>query len=365
MPNREKSISRTSLIGVGANVALAALKAIFGAIAGSIAVIMDGVNNLSDALSSIVTLVGVKLAKKKPNRKHPFGYGRIEYFSAIIVAAIVLVAGVSALVEAIKSFFTKSVPEFSAYTFAIIGIAVLVKIGLGLFFKKQGAKYNSDALVASGKDALFDAILSSSTIVGGIVAAVAGISIDGVLGVIISLFIIKAGIEMLLESVNHIIGNRPDSEVSREIKETIKEIDGVLGAYDLVLHNYGPDRAIGSVHIEVPSTMTANEIHTLSQKVQRTIYGAFSVFLTVGIYSSDQKKDEIRAKIVEETLKHPGVLGAHAFFLNEEEKYLSLDILVDFSIPDKEAFAEVLKGEYSKLLPEYAFYINFDVNYSD
>ena len=365
MKNREKAITNTSLVGIGANVALAALKAVFGAIAGSVAVIMDGVNNLSDALSSVVTLAGVKLAKRKPNTKHPFGYGRIEYFSAIIVAAIVLVAGVTALVEAIKSFFTKSVPEYSAYTFAIIAIAVAVKIALGLFFKKQGEKYNSDALAASGKDALFDAVLSFSTIVGGVVAAFAGVSIDGVLGVIISFFIIKAGIEMLLESVDHIIGNRPDSEISREIKAKIGSIEGVLGAYDLVLHNYGPDRAIGSVHIEVPSTLNANEIHRLTQKVQKTVFEEFSVFLTVGIYSYDQAKNELRDHIFEITKKHEGVLGAHAFFLNEEEKFLSLDVLVDFSIADKDAFAEQLKKEYAELLPGYTFRVNFDVNYSD
>ena len=365
MLNREKAISRTSLVGIGANVALAALKAIFGAIAGSVAVVMDGVNNLSDALSSVVTLVGVKLAKRKPNNKHPFGYGRIEYFSAIIVAAIVLVAGCTALIEAIKSFFTKSVPDYSVYTFAIIAIAVVVKIVLGLFFKKQGKKFNSDALIASGKDALFDAVLSSSTIVGGIVAVFAGVSIDGVLGVIISFFIIKAGIEMLIESVDHIIGNRPDSEISRQIKATIGTIDGVLGAYDLVLHNYGPDRAIGSVHIEVPSTLNANEIHRLTQKVQRTVYEAFSVFLTVGIYSSDETLHAIRDRIFEITKNHEGVLGTHAFFLNDTEKFLSLDVLVDFSVADRDAFAEELKKEYAEVLPGYTFQVNFDVNYSD
>ncbi len=365
MLNREKAISRTSLVGIGANVALAALKAIFGAIAGSVAVIMDGVNNLSDALSSVVTLVGVKLAKRKPNNKHPFGYGRIEYFSAIIVAAIVLVAGCTALIEAIKSFFTKSVPEYSSYTFAIIAIAVAVKIALGFYFKKQGGKYNSDALVSSGKDALFDAVLSTSTIVGGIVAVFAGVSIDGVLGVIISFFIIKAGIEMLIESVDHIIGNRPDSEISRQIKATIGTIDGVLGAYDLVLHNYGPDRAIGSVHIEVPSTLNANEIHRLTQKVQRTVYEAFSVFLTVGIYSIDEARGEVRDRIFEITKKHEGVLGTHAFFLNDTEKFLSLDVLVDFSVADRDAFAEELKKEYAEVLPGYTFQVNFDVNYSD
>ncbi len=365
MQNREKAISNTSLIGVGANVALAALKAIFGVIAGSVAVIMDGVNNLSDALSSIVTLVGVKLAKRKPNQKHPFGYGRIEYFSTIIVATIVIVAGCTALIEAIKSFFTKSVPNYSAYTFAIISIAVVAKILLGLYFKKQGKKYNSDALIASGKDASFDAILSLSTIVGGVVAIFAGVSIDGVLGVIISFFILKAGLEMLFDSINHIIGNRPDSAISREIKAKIGEIDGVIGAYDLVLHNYGPDRAIGSVHIEVPSHFTADEIHRVTQKVQKTVYEAYSVFLTVGIYSVDETKNDLRDRIFEITKSHDGVLGAHAFFLNEEEKFLSLDVLVDFTITDRVAFAETLKTEYAELLPGYLFVINFDVNYSD
>ena len=194
---REKQITKTSFIGIGANLMLAGFKAAAGLIAGSVAIVLDAINNLTDALSSVITIVGIKLAKRPPDKSHPFGHGRIEYLSALIIAAIVLSAGVMSLVESVKKIITPELPDYSAVTLVIIGVAVVTKLILGRFVKSRGVKYNSDALVAAGADATFDAILSLSTLIAAVIAMIWDISVDGIVGALISVFIIKAGIEML------------------------------------------------------------------------------------------------------------------------------------------------------------------------
>ncbi|MBR5768916.1 MAG: cation transporter, partial [Clostridia bacterium] len=205
---REKAIVKTSVIGIITNVFLAGFKAAVGIIANSIAVTLDAVNNLSDALSSVVTIIGAKLGSKAPNKKHPLGYGRIEYLSSMIVAAIVLYAGITSMVESVKKIITPEAADYNTLSLVIISVAIVVKLILGQYVKKQGKKHNSGALVASGADALFDAVLSASVLASAIVYMVWGVSLEAYVGVVISVFIIKAGIEMMIETVNDILGKR-------------------------------------------------------------------------------------------------------------------------------------------------------------
>ncbi len=365
---REKAITRTSIIGIVVNIIFAAFKAAAGLLAGSIAIMLDAVNNLSDALSSIITIVGIKVAKRRPDDKHPFGYGRMEYFSTILIAILVLVAGCSSIVESGKRIFNTELPDYSVVTIVIIVASVIMKLVLGRFVSSQGKKYNSDALIASGAEASFDAIISASTLLGAVVTFIFHFSIDGFIGVFISVFIIKAGIEMLLEAIGDVIGNRPDSVVSKEIKRTITELDGVNGAYDLILHNYGPDRAIGTVHIEVDGDMSAVEIHKLTRKIQEKIFEDFHIALTIGIYAVDQKNDEkvsMRERIDTICKTHDGVINTHGYFINADEKVISFDVGIDFTISDREAFEKTVKSEVEKEYPDFRAYINLDSYYSD
>ena len=205
---REKTIVRTSIVGIVTNVLLVGFKAFVGLMSNSIAIILDAVNNLSDALSSVVTIIGAKLGAKQPDKKHPLGYGRIEYLSSMIVAALVLYAGITSLVESIKKIIHPEAADYSTVTLVIISVAIAVKLILGLYVKKQGKKVNSGALVASGSDALFDAILSASVLASAIVYLIWGISLEAYVGVIIAGFIVKAGVEMMIETLNDIIGKR-------------------------------------------------------------------------------------------------------------------------------------------------------------
>ena len=366
--DREKTIVRTSVIGIIANVLLAAFKAAVGIISNSIAVTLDAVNNLSDALSSVITIIGAKLGAKKPDKKHPLGYGRIEYLSSMIVAAIVLYAGITSLVESVKKIIHPEAADYGMVSLIIIAVAIIVKLLLGRYVKKQGEKVNSGALVASGKDASFDAILSASVLASAIVFLVWGISLEAYVGVIISIVIIKAGIEMMIETLNDIIGQRGDAEMSKQIKRLVNEEPEVRGAYDLNLFNYGPDKYYGSVHMELPDTMTVDEVDVLTRKIQLKVYQETGVILTgIGVYSYNTSNDEaaeIRNTVQHTILSHDWALQMHGFYVDTINKTMRFDVVVSFDIDHKEAL-DIMTGEVKELYPDYDVQIIPDVDVTD
>lgn len=362
---RQKQITKTSLTGVIINIFLSGFKAFVGFfLAHSIAVLLDAVNNLTDALSSVITIVGIRLAKRNPDNAHPFGHGRIEYFSAVLIAGIILAAGVTSMVESVKKIIHPELPVFDLLSVIIISVAIVAKLILGRYTSSQGKKYNSEALIASGADARFDAIISASTLLGIIITLLFGITLDGWIGAVIALFILKAGFELLGESLSSILGNRPDSETTKAIKATVCEIDGVLGAYDLVLHDYGPDSALGSIHVEISSTMSAEDIHRLTKHIQLAVKDKYHVFLTVGIYAVDETHVKQREEIKRFAMEYDGVLGTHGVFIDDTMKYISFDVLTDFTV-NRDQLQNDLKNHISTLLPGYKVDINFDSNYSD
>lgn len=366
--NREKAITRTSVIGITTNIFLVAFKAGVGLLAGAIAIVLDAVNNLTDALSSIITIIGIKLAKKHPDNKHPFGYGRIEYFSTILISLMILGAGVTSIIESVKKIINPTIPDYKAVTIIIIVVSVITKLMLGRYVSHQGKKYNSDALQASGADASFDAIISVATLVGAIVTLIFDISVDGYIGAIISVFIIKAGIEMLLSAISDVLGNRPDSEISQNIKKTIAGFNGVNGAFDLILHNYGPDKAIGSVHVEIDGEMSAVEIHKLTKQIQKKIMEQFHIFLTVGIYAVDHQdieKVSIRENINGLCKSKSGVINTHGYYIDLEEKIISFDVGIDFTISEHSVFNNELTQMIENEYPGFRVIINLDTYYSD
>ena len=327
---RQAKIVKTSIIGIVVNLILVAFKAVIGVLTNSIAITLDAVNNLTDALSSIITIIGAKLAGRAPDKNHPYGYGRIEYFSSVIIAAIVLWAGITALMESWPKIFTPDVTNYTTVSLIIIAVAVVVKFVLGQYVKKVGEDINSQALVASGSDAFFDAILSLSTLIAAIISIFFNISLEGILGVIISFVIIKASIDMLKETLDSMIGARVDSELSKKIKDSIREIPGIYGAYDLSLHNYGPEDMQGSVHVEIDDTLTALEIHKLTREIQTKIFQEFSIALTVGIYARNDKFKEVRNDLYDIASKYEEVLEIHGFIVLEEQNTVMFDIIVDF-----------------------------------
>ena len=366
---RNKTIIRTSFIGIGANLLLAAFKAAVGLISNSIAVVLDAVNNLSDAASSVITIVGTKLAGREPDKKHPFGYGRIEYLSAMIISLIVLYAGITSFTESVKKIITPETPDYSWVTLTVIAAGVLVKIFLGRYVKGVGKRVNSDSLVNSGEDARLDAVISAATLAAAGIYLAFGLSLEAWLGAVISIIIIKSGVEMLRDTLSKILGERADAELARDIKRTVCSFPGVSGAYDLILHNYGPDAYNGSVHIEVPDTYSADELDELIREITLEVLKEHHVILTaVGVYSvntKDARVVEIRQKIRDCVFAHDHILQMHGFYLNEEKKTIRFDVIVSFDAPDRRAVYAQVVQDVQKLYPDYQLMVAMDTDFSE
>lgn len=367
--NREKIIVRTGVIGILANVFLASFKAIIGFVSGSIAVTMDAVNNLSDALSSVITIVSTKLAEKKPDKKHPFGHGRVEHLSAVTISVIVLYAGVTSLVESIKKIIHPETPDYSAVALIIIAVAIVVKIVLGLYVRATGQKVNSSSLIASGKDALLDAVISASTLVAAAIFLIWHISLEAWLAAIISLVIIKSGIDMLRESISSILGERTDKETTAKVHQSIMQFPEVSGVYDLLLHNYGPEQLIGSVHIELPDFYTVKQVDTLERKIAATVMRDTGVILTgIGVYSKitdSEAERQVFSDVITETRRHPEVLQVHGFSLNEEEKEIHFDVIIDYDTKNREEIFQDIVVKIQEKYPTYKICPALDADAAD
>ncbi len=367
--SRNKVIVRTSIIGILVNVALAAFKAVIGMLSNSIAITLDAVNNISDAGSSIITIVGTKLAGKEPDRKHPFGYGRIEYLSAMIIAVIVLYAGFTSLEESVKKIIHPEASDYSAVALVIIAVAVVAKIMLGSFFKSTGKKVNSDSLVNSGQDATMDSVISASTLLAAVVYLIFHVSLEAWLGAIISVVIMKSGIDMLRETIGKLLGTGADPELVKKVKATVNSFDEVHGAYDLILHDYGPDRYNGSIHIEVPDTLTADEIDELIRKIALKVYEKHGVILTgIGLYSMNTKNNhaaQVRDSIRKMVMKNEYVNQMHGFYLCEAEKTIRFDLVISFRAKDRQAVFREVVEQVQAAYPDYQVAANMDTDFSE
>ena len=366
--SREKTIVKTSVIGIVANIFLVAFKMFVGLVSGSIAVILDAVNNLSDAASSVVTIIGAKLGAKAPDKKHPLGYGRIEYLSSMIVAALVLYAGITSLVESVKKIISPEPADYGAISIIIIAAAIAVKLLLGLYVKRQGQKVNSGALVASGSDALFDAVLSASVLASAVIYLVFHLSLEAYVGVLIAAFIIKAGLEMMVETLNDIIGKREDGESSRALKEIICEEEAVRGAYDVVIFNYGPDKNYASVHIELPDHLNVDDVDRISRKIQLRVFQKTGVILTgISVYSyntTDAEAAKMREAVEQTVMAHAWALQIHGFYADTERKTMRFDVVLSFDIDRHEAL-QILQTEIRTLYPDYEITVVPDVDVTD
>ena len=367
--SREKTIVRTGIIGIVANVLLASFKALVGVAVHSTAMVLDAVNNFSDVLSSLVTIIGTKIASRKPDKKHPLGHGRVEYLAQMIIAALILYAGITALWESVKKIITPVDPEHSAISLALISVAIVVKIFLGLYVKKQGKKAKSDLLISSGTDALFDAILSTAVLISAIILLIFKFNIEAYVSVIIAIFILKAGIEIIVEAVDDMLGHRVEVEYTKKVKESVLAFDEVFGAYDIVLHNYGPDRYLGSVHIEIDDRMTADKIDSLTRNITQKVYEDTGIILTaVGIYSNNSSNEHLmkmRKDITELVVDHKHILQLHGFYVDEEKKRITFDVVVDFDEQDREGLMKHIIGDVKNALPEYEVVVAMDSDISD
>lgn len=360
---RENIILQTSCIGILVNLLLAGFKAVVGFSTNSIAILMDALNNLSDVLSSVITVAGAKLADRNPDFEHPFGHGRYEYLSALVISIIIFYAGVTAMVESVKKILDPEVPEYTTASLVLLAVAVIVKIVLGRYVKRKGAEADSGALVGSGSDALFDAVLSFSVLVAALIYLGCGVSLESYVGTVIACFILKSGFGMLRDTLNEILGERPDPLLVRQIKNLLVEEPEIRGAYDLMINNYGPGRNYASVHIELPDVMTVEQVDRLTHRIHEKVFKATGVHLSgVTVYSyntRDPEAAQMREQVSQLVMKHPWALQVHGFYVDRTKKTMRFDVVVTFG-RDREPLIQELQQEITRLYPDYQVSVDID-----
>lgn len=367
--NRLKIVFKASVVAIVVNIALGIFKAIVGVISHSIAITMDAINNFTDAGSSLITIISSYFATKDPDKKHPFGYGRTEYLGTLLIAVIILYAGVSSFSESIKGIINPETAEYSTVSLIIIIVAVIVKGLLSLFTINSGKKAKSDSLMAAGKESIGDVAISIATIIAALIYIYAHISIEAWLGAFIALLIVKTGAEILSETIGKILGTGGDAELVRNIKAAIAEQDEVIGAYDLVLNNYGPDMYLASVHLEVSDTLSVSEFDGLSRRVQEDILNRFGVYLSaIGLYSVntlDKNIVKIREDIKATALGTQYVNQIHGFYYDEKNKSIRFDMVISFDAIDRKEAYRTAVDAIKKKYPEYTFNIGMDTDYNE
>ena len=366
--NREKKIVQTSIIGIVGNVLLVGAKALIGFLAHSISIITDAVNNLSDALSSVITIIGTKLSTKKPDKKHPYGHGRVEYLTSLIIGVLVLVAGGTAIYESIMTLINGTIAEYNYVSIIVISLAIVVKVALGLYFRLVGKKVNSEPLKASGKDALFDALLSVATIIGIITSLVWNFNVEGYIGILIGLFIIKSGIEILRSGISLIIGERVDTEYANTIKKIVCSFPEVQGAYDLIVNNYGESKSIASIHVEVDDSLTARDIHHLSRNIAEKVFAETGAIITVGIYAKNESNEtvkKIKQYIMNKIKGNKDIKQIHGFYVDDEKMLITFDLVFDFKCEKPEEVMKELQIDLVEKYPEFNYYIIKDTDFAD
>lgn len=361
---REHKIVLASIWAIVGNGVLVVAKLIVGLMANSIAIILDAVNNATDALSSIITIIGTKLAGRRPTRKHPFGFGRIEYLTSVVIAIIILLAGFLSIRESIDKIIHPADTDYTFATILVIVFAIIVKIFIGIYLKRRGKTLSSQALFASGIDSDYDAILSAGTLFVAGAQLIFNINIDGVVGLLISLFVLKAGIEVLWDALGPIIGEREDDDTDREIREYVKSFPIVLGAYDLILDNFGPNEVIGSIHIEVKDDITAREISETTRAMAIGLYKKYGIIMTIGIYASNTSGEyaKVHEDLMNCTTDEESILQVHGFYVDEETKTVYFDVVIDFNA-DETAIRNLILGKMQSLYPDYSFNVVIDVDF--
>ena len=363
---RKKTIVRTSILGIVANLVLSGFKAAVGLIAGSIAMILDAVNNLTDAMSSVITIIGTILAGKKPDKKHPLGYGRSEYLSAMVIAAIVLYAGITSLVESVKKIIEPEEVDHSFVTLIVLGTAIAVKVFLGIYVRKKGVETSSESLKESGADAMFDALLSASVFISAVVYLAWDLNLEAYVSVFISLFIIRSGIGMLKDTLADILGKRMDPELVSAVKATIREDENVLGVYDLILHSYGPNLLVGSAHVEVNDSLTCRQIDKMERKIAHNVFAKHGIIMAgVGIYSVNTLDEEgmrLKKEISNIVLSHEGAIQVHGYYFDKDIMTIYLDIIIDYDVNDRQELFDHIRNELNEVYPQYNFDLVQDID---
>ena len=297
---REKYGMLSSGVGIACNLLLFGVKYIIGTLSGSISVISDAFNNLSDGASCIVTMIGYRVAAKPADKGHPFGHGRIEYLTSLILSAIIVIVGFELFRSSAEKIINPEPIKFSIIVLLSLIVSICVKLWLSVFNMKLGKKINSCVMTATAEDSRNDVIATSATLIALLVSQFTDFSIDGIMGIVVSLFILKTGFDIIRDTVDDLIGKPVQPEIVEKIKNTIKSDSDIIDIHDLVIHNYGVTKMIGSCHIEIRSDMSFRDVHEIADRTERRIQNELNIMMT--IHTDPVDIDD------EQTIKYKGII---------------------------------------------------------
>ncbi len=355
--DRNRKIIKTSVIGIIGNVVLSAFKLTVGILTNSIAVILDAVNNITDALSSVITIVGTKLSEKEPDKRHPFGYGRIEYLTSLTIGIIILYAGFIAVRNSVIRIFDPEPSDYSAVSMYIIFLAIFVKVVIGIYSGKMGRKLESAPLLASGHDALNDSVATAATLAAALIHANTGVSIEAYIGLGIAVIILKTAKETLSDSVSLILGEKIDGEIVSLIRNSIMTFPEVDSAFGIVIHNYGRKKLMGSVNIEIPEVFTTAWVDNLQRAIKQKVYEDTGVeLLGITVYAENTKDCEIRS--MRESVRAMAgeidfVVGIYGFYVDKVDRVVRFSVMVDFAADDTEPIRQELLQKIRERYPDF------------
>ncbi|CAD7286465.1 cation diffusion facilitator family transporter [Campylobacter suis] len=362
--SREKKIIKTAILGIIINVILASVKIFIALVSNSVAIISDAINNLSDAFSSLITIFGSKLAQKLPDENHPYGYGRVEYIGGLIVSIIVLMLGIEFLQTSIQNIINPVATSFTPPLLLILFIAIFVKFGIGFYYRKVGKETKSISLKAVGQEALGDAIIATIILISAALSYFANIQVDGYAGACASLFIIYNGVILIKETFDKIVGQRVEKQISDEIYAAIKSCDIVHGAYDLILHNYGVERYVGSANVEIDEHLPLCDVSQKLNELQISIYNKFRVYLVFGIYSINLGQNSAKECVANSLSDLKSIKEIHAFFINLKQKRIRFDVVVDYKERDLAWLRAQIEQRVEQNYPDFEVFIVIDREFS-
>lgn len=355
-----------SIVGIVLNSFLFAAKLVVAILSGSVSIISDAFNNLSDASSSVVTLIGFKISSKPADEDHPFGHQRMEHICAFIVSAIILYIGIELGISSIQKIINPSIVEFSYITFGILIVTIFVKLWMSFFYKKTSKKIDSLSLKASSKDSLNDVIATSVIVVGLFIGKLFNINIDGYLGIVVCAYILISGVFIIKETINQLIGGTPDKEIINKVVEEISKEEQVIGVHDVLYHSYGLGEVYISLHAEMDSSLTLIAAHDIVDNLEKMIKKMYNVELVIHVdpvLLNDELLSEVSYKLKNIIKKISDKLSYHELKIINKKKRTTIcfDLLVpyNFEMNNKEIY-DLVNKELRLINDDYRASINFD-----
>ncbi len=352
--DRNKSIIRYNIIGIVMNLALSVFKITAGLMAHAHAVMLDGVNSLSDMISSLITILSSYIAGRRGTANHPLGYGRLEYISSFIVTMIIMYVGARTMLEAVRTMMhPHDPPHYTTLVVVIMVISLVCKIAYGVLMRRNGRRLSSDAMIMTGTDSLGDALISVAILSAMVIYRVTGVDIEHYICIIIALMIMRTGVDMIKDCINKLLGVRLADEDRKKIAAIVAGFDEVLNVSNLMMHNYGESLYVGSLDIEVDENMTAAEISRLSRRIIKRADEQGIMLTSVGISGTSLTSPgamEMWDDIITSAREHKGVKHVHSFEFDEEEDMISFVVVPDYSVADNDRiikeFTEDIKSKY-------------------